>query len=85
MTTGIDTVGTDAPLSEIQRKIIDNKQRLLPVIKNGRRHWESLQRTDLLNVLVSKPARIPELSIDRRGLGGPCSPEARDQISRGTF
>jgi len=63
MTTGIDTVGTDAPISEIQRKIIDNKQRLLPVMENGR-VIGVITRTDLLNVLVSKPARIPEFSID---------------------
>jgi tRNA nucleotidyltransferase (CCA-adding enzyme) len=63
MTTGIDTVETDAPISEIQRKIIDNKQRLLPVIKNGR-VIGVITRTDLLNVLVSKPARIPEFSVE---------------------
>jgi tRNA nucleotidyltransferase (CCA-adding enzyme) len=63
MTTGIDTVGADAPISEIQRKIIDNKQRLLPVMENGR-VIGVITRTDLLNVLVSKPARIPEFSVD---------------------
>jgi len=59
MTTDIDTVHPDAALSEIQEKIIDNKQRLLPVMENGR-VIGVITRTDLLNTLVSGPARIPE-------------------------
>jgi tRNA nucleotidyltransferase (CCA-adding enzyme) len=63
MTTGIDSVGPDAPLSEIQEKIIDGKQRLLPVMEHGR-VMGVITRTDLLNVLVSEPARIPEFSVE---------------------
>jgi tRNA nucleotidyltransferase (CCA-adding enzyme) len=63
MTTDIDTVRPDAPLSEIQEKIIENKQRLLPVVDNGR-VVGVITRTDLLNTLVSEPARIPEFSVD---------------------
>ena len=63
MTTGIDTVSPDATLSEIQEKIIGNKQRLLPVVKNGR-VVGVITRTDLLNILVSEPARIPQFSVD---------------------
>lgn len=63
MTINIDTVGPDAPLSEIQEKIIGNKQRLLPVVENGR-VIGVITRTDLLNILVSEPARIPESTVD---------------------
>ena len=63
MTSDVDTVNPDAPLSEIQEKIIGNQQRLLPVVENGRL-LGVITRTDLLNVLVSEPARIPEFSVD---------------------
>jgi tRNA nucleotidyltransferase (CCA-adding enzyme) len=65
MTTGIRTVSPDAALSEIQEKIIGNKQRLLPVLENGR-VLGVITRTDLLNVLVSEPARIPEFAVDSK-------------------
>jgi tRNA nucleotidyltransferase (CCA-adding enzyme) len=63
MTINIDTVSPDAPLSEIQEKIIGNKQRLLPVVENGR-VIGVITRTDLLNILVSDPACIPESTVD---------------------
>ena len=62
MTSDVDTVNSDAPLSEIQEKIIGNQQRLLPVVENGRL-LGVITRTDLLNVLVSEPARIPEFAV----------------------
>ncbi len=65
MTTGIDTVRPDAALPEIQDKIIGNKQRLLPVVENGR-VVGVITRTDLLNTLVSERARIPEFQIDTK-------------------
>ncbi len=65
MTINIDTVSPDATLSEIQEKIIGNKQRLLPVVENGR-VVGVITRTDLLNILVSEPARIPELTVDSK-------------------
>ena len=63
MTININTVSPDATLSEIQEKIIGNKQRLLPVVENGR-VIGVITRTDLLNILVSEPARIPEFTVD---------------------
>jgi tRNA nucleotidyltransferase (CCA-adding enzyme) len=68
MTTDVDVVDPDAPLPEIQKKIIDNKQRLLPVVDNGR-VIGVITRTDLLNVLVSEPARIPEFPTDQEDWG----------------
>ena len=63
MTINIDTVSPDATLSEIQEKIIANKQRLLPVVDNSR-VVGVITRTDLLNILVSEPAGIPEFAVD---------------------
>jgi tRNA nucleotidyltransferase (CCA-adding enzyme) len=65
MTTDIDTVRPDAALPEIQEKIIGNKQRLLPVVENGR-VVGVITRTDLLNTLVSERARIPEFEIETK-------------------
>ena len=65
MTTHIDTVSPNAALSEIQEKIIGNKQRLLPVVEHGRAVGV-ITRTDLLNTLVSEQARIPEFEVDRK-------------------
>ncbi len=51
MTTDLASVGTDAELLEIQEKIIENKQRVLPVINKGVIAGV-ITRTDLLNILV---------------------------------
>jgi len=51
MTTEVATVGPEADLQEIQKKIIENKQRILPVLQEGRIAGV-ITRTDLLNVLV---------------------------------
>jgi tRNA nucleotidyltransferase (CCA-adding enzyme) len=51
MNTEMQTVTSDADLTEIQQKIIENKQRLLPVV-NGETLAGVITRTDLLNTLV---------------------------------
>jgi tRNA nucleotidyltransferase (CCA-adding enzyme) len=51
MTTEAVTVGPEADLLEIQEKIIDNKQRILPVMENST-ITGVITRTDLLNILV---------------------------------
>lgn len=53
MTTEIEVTPHDAGLTEIQEKIIGNKQRILPVLK-GDRMVGVITRTDLLNVLVQQ-------------------------------
>ncbi len=63
MTTEISSVGPEATLWEIQEKIIGDKQRLLPVTEKGR-VIGVITRTDLLNILVSDPVRVPEFVID---------------------
>ena len=51
MTTELATVGPEADVQEIQKKIIENKQRILPVMQNGD-ILGVITRTDLLNLLV---------------------------------
>ena len=53
MTTEVATVGPDADLIEIQKKIIDNKQRILPVVEDETIAGV-ITRTDLLNILVRR-------------------------------
>jgi len=63
MTTELAFVKPDADLIEIQEKIIENKQRLLPVIDNGNIAGV-ITRTDLLNILVRRSRLTPEKSPD---------------------
>lgn len=51
MSTHLASVNPDAQLPEIQEKIIDRRQRLLPVMEDGRVKGV-ITRTDILNVLV---------------------------------
>ncbi len=53
MMTEMGAVGPDAEIAEIQEKIIDNKQRVLPVVDRGR-VTGVVTRTDLLNALVQE-------------------------------
>ncbi len=59
MTTELATVAPEADLPEIQDKIIENKQRVLPVLKNDE-IIGVITRTDLLNHLVRKTDLTPE-------------------------
>ena len=63
MTTEVATVGPEADLLEIQEKIIDNKQRILPVMQNTA-IVGVITRTDLLNILVGQSEPKPEISPD---------------------
>jgi len=63
MTSEIAFVGPDADLFEIQEKIIENKQRILPVI-DKELIIGVVTRTDLLNVLVHQSQRAAEISFD---------------------
>jgi len=59
MTTELATVAPDADLSEVQEKIIENKQRVLPVIDKAD-IVGVITRTDLLNILGSQSKKAPE-------------------------
>jgi tRNA nucleotidyltransferase (CCA-adding enzyme) len=63
MTTELVSVAHDAELLEIQEKIIENKQRILPVIDNGV-ITGVITRTDLLNILVGESQLISPSSPD---------------------
>jgi tRNA nucleotidyltransferase (CCA-adding enzyme) len=63
MTTEVACVGPEADLREIQKKIIENKQRILPVMQEGR-IIGVITRTDLLNVLVGHGRPAAEASAE---------------------
>jgi len=62
MTTEMAVVSPTSDLTEIQDKIIENKQRILPVMEEGR-IMGVITRTDLLNILVrSKQPETDQIS-----------------------
>ncbi|MBT8373339.1 MAG: CBS domain-containing protein [Deltaproteobacteria bacterium] len=63
MTTDLAIVNSSADLTEIQEKIIENKQRLLPVMDNEV-ITGVITRTDLLNILVKDSSHTSENSLD---------------------
>ncbi|MEW5734510.1 MAG: CBS domain-containing protein [Thermodesulfobacteriota bacterium] len=58
MTQEIAHVSPDADLPTIQQAVLDRKQRLLPVLEDGR-ILGVITRTDLLNILVNETYRMP--------------------------
>ncbi|MBC2715082.1 MAG: CBS domain-containing protein [Desulfobacteraceae bacterium] len=66
MSTEFAVVGPEADLVEIQQKIIENKQRVLPVIENDD-IIGVITRTDLLNILVQESdAKKQQLTMERQ-------------------
>lgn len=63
MTSEFVTVSPEAELTEIQEKIIDHKQRILPVVA-GSQVIGVVTRTDLLNVLVRRSQLMERQSPD---------------------
>ena len=59
MTSELATVGPDADLLEVQEKIIENKQRVLPVV-DSTEIVGVITRTDLLNILGRQAKKVPE-------------------------
>ncbi|MEW6595200.1 MAG: CBS domain-containing protein [Thermodesulfobacteriota bacterium] len=58
MTTEFATLPSTATLGEIQELIIENRQRIIPVVDNGELKGV-ITRTDLLNLLVNDPSHLP--------------------------
>ena len=58
MTSDIEVLSLNATLSDIQELIIDNRQRLVPIVHEGVIAGV-ITRTDLLNKLVNDPANLP--------------------------
>ena len=63
MTTDLATVGPESDLAEIQDKIIEHKQRILPVVE-GAKILGVITRTDLLNILLRKKPSQKAVSPD---------------------
>ncbi len=63
MSTELAFVPPEAEIAEIQHKIIENKQRILPVIRTGN-IIGVITRTDLFNVLVRRSASALKPSAD---------------------
>ncbi len=59
MTTEVQTLPLNATLADIQRLIIENRQRLIPIVQN-RALMGVITRTDLLNRLVNDPSHLPK-------------------------
>ncbi len=58
MTTEIATLKESGTLSNIQELIIDNRQRMIPVVKDDT-IMGVITRTDLLSLLINDPAHLP--------------------------
>ena len=63
MTTELATVNPEADLLEIQEKIIEHKQRVLPVINDGS-ITGVITRTDLLNTLVRQTQQPADIAAN---------------------
>ncbi len=59
MTTDIATLPESATLADIQELIIENRQRLIPIVQGEHKICGVITRTDLLNLLVNDPANLP--------------------------
>lgn len=65
MTTEISTIAPEASLFQIQEFIIENKQRILPVMDQGK-VVGVITRTDLLNILITGPSMTEYLYDSRK-------------------
>ncbi|MEW6187268.1 MAG: CBS domain-containing protein, partial [Thermodesulfobacteriota bacterium] len=65
MTTEFSTIDPEATFFQIQEHIIENKQRILPVVKQGKVQGV-ITRTDLLNILISGPFMTEYLYDSRK-------------------
>ena len=59
MTSEVLTLPIDATLADIQELIIENRQRIIPILENDKLAGV-ITRTDLLNRLVNDPANLPK-------------------------
>ncbi|MGW8192624.1 MAG: CBS domain-containing protein [Desulforhopalus sp.] len=63
MSTDVKTLPLNATLADIQELIIENRQRLIPIVQNTALIGV-ITRTDLLNRLVNDPAHLPQNLLD---------------------
>ncbi len=60
MNSEVATLPLTATLADIQELIIENRQRIIPIMDQERRILGIITRTDLLNHLVNDPAHLPK-------------------------
>ncbi|QJB57723.1 CBS domain-containing protein [Pseudodesulfovibrio sp. zrk46] len=66
MSRSFESVDSNTELYRVMEIILGNRQRMLPVVEHGE-IIGVITRTDLMNMLIEEPARIPEsLMPDRR-------------------
>lgn len=65
MSRTFESVGIDTDLYSVMEIILGNRQRMLPVVQNGDIHGV-ITRTDLMNMLIDEPARIPDSVLPER-------------------
>ena len=66
MSQKFETVGSSTDLYRVMEIVLGNRQRMLPVVDDGELIGV-ITRTDLMNMLIDEPARIPDsLLPDRR-------------------
>jgi len=65
MTRKFDTVEANTDLYSVMEIILSNRQRMLPVIEGGDLVGV-ITRTDLMNMLIDEPARIPDSLLPDR-------------------
>ena len=59
MTSDIEMLSLNATLADIENLIIEHRQRLIPIINEGKLAGV-ITRTDLLNMLVNDPSHLPQ-------------------------
>lgn len=62
---GFETVTPDVDLYAVMEIILGNRQRMLPVVKDDELYGV-ITRTDLMNMLIEEPARIPDSLLPER-------------------
>ena len=79
MSSDFATVGPEATLLEIQTHLVENQQRILPVM-DGETVIGVVTRRDLLNFLVSDRTTVPQ-SLHEEGGGGQHWPKRKKLVS----
>lgn len=81
MARDVDTLSPTDGLQNALDIILGQRQRLAPVLENGQ-VVGVLTRTDLINVLVEEPARIPESLLPERRQKRSISGQLRDRLPK---
>ncbi len=79
-----DTVSPETDLYPVMEIILGRRQRLVPVVENGE-VTGVITRTDLVNILVQEPARIPESLLPERKRARNISTLLRERLPKALF